>query len=100
MDIKDWMANRWKAGLAFTYSIVVFADFVLFPSWVGIHRVDMLVMLDAIKDMDVMLQREILAYAYRQHVPFTLQNSGLIHIAFGALLTGAAVTREAKRHDD
>lgn len=99
-DLKNWMANRWKAGLAFWYGIICVADFVAFPAWIGLNRIDMLVLLDAIKDLDVDLQREIIATAFRPHIPYTLQNSGLIHIAFGALLTGAAVTKETKPYDE
>lgn len=88
-DLKNWMANRWKAGLAFVYK-----------GWIGLNRVDMLVLLDSIKDLDVNLQREIITTAFRSHVPYTLQNSGLIHIAFGALLTGAAITKETKPYDE
>lgn len=100
MDIKDWMANRWKAGLAFVYSLVCVFDFIVVPGWIGWHRVGILDLMEAMKDMPIDLQRDLLTTAFRQHVPFTLQNSGLIHIAFGALLTGAAISREPKRHDD
>lgn len=93
-ETANWMASHWKAGLAFIYSLIVIFDFIIVPVWIGLHRLDLLVLLDAVKDMSPEAQASTLALAYRQHVPYTLQGAGLIHIAFGALLTGSAITKD------
>lgn len=89
-----WMAAHWKAGLAFIYSVVVVFDFVIVPIWVGIHRVDLLALLEVVKTLPPDIQGSTITLAYRQHTPYTLQGAGLIHIAFGALLTGSAITKD------
>lgn len=93
-DVSNWMALRWKAGLAFVYSVCVIVDMVVIPIWIGIHRVDMYELLIAINDFPYELQRQIIDTAFRQHTPFTLQGSGLFHLSFGLLLAGAAVTKD------
>ncbi len=90
----EWLAANWKAGLAFIYSLVVIFDFIVVPSWIGLHRPDLFKVLEAVKTLTPEMQQLALQIAFRSHEAFTLQGSGLFHLAFGALLTGAAVTKD------
>lgn len=90
----EWLAANWKAGLAFIYSLVVIFDFIVVPSWIGLHRPDLFKVIEAVKTLTPEMQQLALQIAFRSHEAFTLQGSGLFHLAFGALLTGAAVTKD------
>jgi len=90
----EWLAANWKAGLAFIYSLVVVFDFIVVPSWIGLHRPDLFQVLQALKGLSPEIQQVTIQIAFRNHEAFTLQGSGLFHLAFGALLTGAAVTKD------
>lgn len=54
---------------------------------------DILVLVEQIRDLDVTVQLQLIEAATQGYEPFTLRGSGLFHLAFGALLTGAAITR-------
>lgn len=95
-ELKTWMASHWKAGLAFTYSLIVVFDFIVVPTWLGWHRPSMSELLIQMQTFTPDMQLRIMETAYRAHIPYTLQNSGLVHIAFGALLTGSALVRGTK----
>ena len=77
----------WKTILALVYAGICLFDFVIVPAWIGITRppIEVLAGLDA----------ETLQIIYNQHDPFTLQGGGLFHLAFGALLTGSAITKHS-----
>lgn len=90
----EWLAANWKAGLAFIYSLVVIFDFIVVPSWIGLHRPDLFLVLKAVAGLSNEMQQLTMQIAFRNHEPFTLQGGGMIHLAFGALLTGAAVTKD------
>lgn len=93
MPPQDWMMVNWKPMFALVYSIICLADFVVFPAWVGWHRVDYFELLVATAAFDPSMQAEILRLAMRSWEPFTLKGSGLFHLASGALLTSAAFSR-------
>lgn len=92
-----WMSNDegWKSTMAVVYAIICIFDFIIVPSWVGLSRHDIVAQLDsaAILALDPVVQVRILESLSRQHMPFTLQGGGLFHIAYGALLTGSAITK-------
>lgn len=92
LQAANWMSRHWRAGLAFIYSVVVVFDFIIAPAFVGLTRVDLFELILLIDHLPVDLQREIIHQAYSPVTPYTLQGSGLFHLSFGALLTGAAVT--------
>jgi len=77
----------WKTILALVYAGICLFDFVIVPAWIGITRppIEVLAGLDA----------ETLKIIYNQHDPFTLKGGGLFHLAFGALLTGSAITKHS-----
>jgi len=78
-------SEGWKTVLALVYAFICLFDFVIVPAWIGITRpgIEVLSALDT----------ETLNIIYNQHSPFTLQGGGLFHLAFGALLTGSAISR-------
>jgi hypothetical protein len=36
---------------------------------------------------------QMLTSLFRTHIPYTLQGAGMFHLAFGALLTGSAISK-------
>jgi hypothetical protein len=93
MKPHNWMMVNWKPMYALIYSIVCLADFVVFPAWVGIHRVNYFELLEAVSKFDPKVQAELIHVAMKSWEPFTLKGTGLFHLASGALLTGAAITK-------
>jgi hypothetical protein len=82
----------WKALCGLTYIIICLFDFVVVPSWYGLTRPDIeIVMRNLPQTVDVVVQLEYLKILTETHDPFTLKISGLFHVAFGALLTGSAI---------
>lgn len=84
----------WKSVCGIVYLIICFFDFVVVPSWIGLTRQDTLLglsMMD-LKDLDPSVQIEMIRAMTLQHEPFTLKGAGMFHLAFGALLTGSALT--------
>lgn len=92
-----WMQRDegWKTVLAAVYAIICVFDFVIVPSWIGVTRSNVLVGFEMMKltTLEVPVQLEIIKSMTFQHQPFTLQGGGLFHLAFGALLTGSAITK-------
>lgn len=92
-----WLQKEegWKAMLALTYAVICLFDFVVVPSWIGITRelFETQIDLSNFIDLDPSVQIRIIDKLSYQHEPFTLKGGGLFHIAFGALLTGSALTR-------
>lgn len=91
MKPHNWMMTHWKPATAFVYTLICLFDFVVFPSYVGINKVDLVSLIPQIKDMDPAIQSQIILAASKGFEPFTLRGSGLFHLAFGALLTGVAL---------
>lgn len=87
------MATHWKPASAFAYTLICFCDFVIFPSYSGLNKVDLIVLIDHIKDLDISVQAQLIRAASDGYEPFTLRGSGLFHLSFGALLTGAAIAK-------
>lgn len=81
--------------MAVVYAIICVFDFIIVPSWIGFTRQDIIGQLGSayILSLDPAVQIQILEALSRQHTPFTLQGGGLFHLAFGALLTGSAISK-------
>lgn len=94
---EEWYQKVWRPCLAFVYIAVVLFDFIIMPVYVEYHNrgVD----LSKIQDLDKLSpvsQVEAIKQinlGERAWEPLTLGAGGLFHIAMGAILTGAAVTR-------
>lgn len=100
MDIKSdtkWYQQIWLPFAAATYIVICIFDFIIMPVYVTGHnsRIENAVLrtLDG-KDAATFADGLIKAnQAQRQWNPLTLLGGGMFHLAFGALLTGGAVTR-------
>lgn len=92
-----WMQNDegWKAIMAIVYAIICIFDFIVVPSWIGFTRssLDLGLGMQALATLDPTVQIKMIEAMTFQHEPFTLKGGGLFHLAFGALLTGSAITR-------
>jgi hypothetical protein len=86
--------DGWKILLAITYACICIFDFVVVPVWIGLNRPD--IDLSLLSGFDTSVQIAIISAMTFQHEPFTLMGSGLFHLAFGALLTGSAITKNEK----
>lgn len=95
-DMIKWMMDNWKPACALIYTIICVFDFVVFPCWVGWHRMAVSEFLVTTQGIDVTLKTNIFDYLYRAYSPYTLSGGGLFHLSFGALLTGVAITAKAK----
>ena len=92
-----WMQHDegWKAMLAFVYAVICIFDFIVVPAWIGLTRaaIDFDLTMQSLVALDPSVQIRIIEAMTFQHQPFTLQGAGLFHLAFGALLTGSAISR-------
>lgn len=92
-----WYQRTWLPFAAATYIIICIFDFIIMPVYVTAHnsRIEDAVFAslqgkDAATFADGLVKTN---QAQRQWNPLTLLGGGMFHIAFGALLTGGAVTR-------
>lgn len=103
-DINKWYQSVWLPFAAATYIVICIFDFILMPVYVTAHnsRIENAVLKtldskDAAEFADGLVKAN---QAARQWNPLTLMGAGMFHLAFGALLTGGAVTRGmAKRSE-
>ena len=98
-DLLDekWYQRVWLPFAAATYIAICIFDFMIMPVYVTSHniRIENAVFAkldgkDAAEFADGLMKAN---QAQRQWNPLTLIGGGLFHVAFGALLTGGAVTR-------
>ena len=103
---ESWYKKMWRPMLAGTYILLVIFDFLIMPIVIEVantressnaQAVEL-----ALKFKDPTSQIQALKTFAENRVwsPLTLMGGGMFHVAFGALLTGAAVTRgmEKKEH--
>lgn len=89
-DMIKWMMDNWKPACALIYTVICLFDFVVFPCWVGWHRVPVKEFLDMANGLDPLMRNSLYDYMYRAYSPYTLSGGGLFHLSFGAILTGVA----------
>lgn len=75
---EDWMKTKWRPAMGWLYMIICFCDFVLFPI------ISMF--------MPVLIKMQYVAWK-----SITLDNGGLIHLAFGAILGITAFGRTQEK---
>lgn len=75
----EWMNRKWRPMMAMTYMAINLFDFIIGPVFFNL------------------LQYKSATDAIVQWAPLTLQGSGLIHLAFGAILGITAWTRGAEK---
>jgi hypothetical protein len=86
--------------MAAIYAAICIFDFIVVPSWIGLHRQDLLGGFEmmSLTKLESAVQIQLIESLTQQHQPFTLQGGGLFHLAFGALLTGSAITHRSTHH--
>jgi hypothetical protein len=82
MSNEDWMNNKWRPAMGWTYMAINVCDFILFPILFTLVQFD---------------EQQAANDAFRQWAPITLQAGGLIHIAFGAILGISAWGRSQEK---
>jgi len=81
---------RWIALSA--YLIICIYDFVVVPVWFGLNRPDLASFVTMINSLESeTVQLELMRKMTGQHEPFTLKGGGLLHLSFGAILTGTTL---------
>jgi len=95
----------WKSMCAIIYLLICLFDFVLVPVWFGASRAfieteQQLFKPEEFANLDPSVQIKIIDASSFQHDPFTLKGGGLFHMAFGALLTGSALSRKKDNDSD
>jgi len=88
----------WKIHAAYVYLCICIFDFILVPTFIGVVSVTWEEIFVIIKDMPLEVQLELVKS--RVWEPLTLKGGGLFHLAFGALLTGSAVTEKIQKSND
>lgn len=102
---EPWYKKVWRPMLATIYAAIVVFDFMIMPFMIEQfnekenNRVAVELALK-FKEPSVQIQALKAFSEKRSWSPLTLLGGGMLHVAFGALLTGAAVTRglEKKEH--
>jgi hypothetical protein len=96
-----WLTEAWRPVAAYVYLTICVVDFIIMPiyfEWSNaqLHS-DKIVDLALKFDGAAQVQALNLLRAERSWMPLTLQQSGLLHIAFGAILGAAAWTHGQER---
>lgn len=93
----EWMREYWRSLAAFVYILICLFDFIIMPTAYTIiyRKIDTKEILLNISDLDPQAQTiaisSLIPNLSREWKPLTLQESGLFHLAFGAILTGATL---------
>jgi hypothetical protein len=92
-----WYQSVWLPFAAGTYIIICIFDFMVMPVYVAAHNSKIEARVFAqLEGKDIATFATAIsqtAQATKQWNPLTLLGAGMFHMAFGALLTGGAVTR-------
>ena len=92
-----WLQQEegWKSLMAIIYAIICIFDFIIVPSFMGMVQKSQADTLDLTQlvTLDPAVQIQLLKSLVVQHEPFTLRGAGMFHLAFGALLTGSAISK-------
>lgn len=95
--IKEETNPWWQRLSAYTYLFICLFDFFIVPCWFGFSRATTDYDYEIFSKLDPSVQIRLIDSRTFQHQPFTLQGGGMFHIAFGALLTGSAVSSFRKK---
>lgn len=104
---EKWYKKAWRPTCAFVYLTIVIFDFIIMPSIIEMNNnkeTNIIAVELALRFENPSAQVQALAIftQRREWKPLSLGGSGMLHLAFGAILTGAAVTRglEKRAHAD
>ena len=93
---RDFMHHSWKPLAATVYLVICVFDFIVVPSWIGITRDSSheLELIQQMQGLDVQVQIKMIDHYQSNYrwEPNTLKWGGIFHFAFGAILTGVALT--------
>lgn len=93
----EWHQKMWLPAAAGVYLIICIFDFIIMPVYVAAHnsRVETIIFQKIDKEAITTISESLIKgnQALKQWNPLTLMGAGMFHLAFGALLTGGAVTR-------
>ena len=90
----------WKSLMASVYAVICLFDFIIVPSWIGVTRKNLDEKLFLSNNLSEQVQIELIKANFNQHDPFTLRGGGMFHLAFGALLTGSALSRRKESTEE
>ena len=97
------MINYWRWTALIVYVVICLFDFVIVPSYIALTRPDPAEHIKTLLEIeDTMVRLEYLKIASQgvnRHEPFTLTNGGILHISFGALLTGSVFGMRGGNND-
>jgi hypothetical protein len=92
-----WMQqdDGWKTVMASVYAVICLFDFIVAPAYVAHTRIRVLNDFENMQltKLSPAIQDQVAKTITLRHSPFTLEGGGMFHIAFGALLTGSAISR-------
>jgi hypothetical protein len=93
-----WYVRLWRPLVAFIYLVICVFDFVAMPIIYEVYNEKLspnTAVVEALKFKDAAAQVQVLQTLSnkRTWTPLTLGAGGLFHLAFGAIITGSAVTR-------
>lgn len=93
-----WMQKDegWKSILALVYAVICLFDFIVGPIIWNLNRREALEMANIIAhdpSTNAEIAIQMLTSLFRVHTPYTLAGNGMFHLAFGALLTGSAISK-------
>lgn len=91
---ESWYKKVWRPASAFIYLTICMVDFAIMPLYMEYSNSnqDVVAIINELPEPAQEKATSIL-FEKRSWEPVTLQGGAFFHIAFGALLTGAAVTR-------
>lgn len=98
---ESWYKQIWQPAAFFIYLLICVFDFFLMPAIYEARKPKIEDMINlTLKYQEPSSQVQALTTLIRNQnswTPITLEGGGLFHMAFGAILTGAAITRGMER---
>ena len=91
-----WLQKHegWKVVLALVYAIICIFDFIIVPVWISTTREELDMTILSNSEVDHNIQMQLINSVWAPYEPLTLKGAGMFHLAFGALLTGSALSRK------
>lgn len=92
--LPNWMMRHWRPATALIYTVICVFDFIIFPALISTRTGDLLTLANEAAHLDVQVQRDLIMASTRAYQPITLLGGGMFHIAFGAIITGATLSKK------
>jgi len=94
--------SNWKTIAGYAYILICITDFLIMPIATHTNQIDTKEeILAIVEEQGLDTALKIMDRIKGQHswIPVTMTGGGLFHISFGAILTGAAITRGIERKE-